>query len=183
MRHALDKDGIYQDAFLLLHLVHGAEESAEMNAEPRPERANSPIGGVRYWSRLQRHVSELLVSVSIRSRIIFDDEYPKHLATLPKRREIGYFFDPTDPTEDMKEGEYLSVRDACNKVLHAGFVNLIRSGGERDASWTGLAELRGTDQQGKPWCVCLFVDTFASELCDVLGELEAALNCGQEQQG
>jgi len=149
--------------------VYGAAEYSELH-DTFSTHAASPIEGNQYWSRVQRQVSELLVSVAIKSRIIFDDEDRGGLSVRPNDKMLGYFVTDND---DIDPSKPFSLRDACNKILHAASVEFQHNGFDKGKHWNGIVILAGK-QSGKPWRVCLYVNTFAAYLAVVLEGISSA---------
>ena len=167
MRHPLDTDAIHQDIFVLLHLVYGADEFSDMHGTRSAEVANL-IEGDQYWSRLQRQVSELLVGIAVRSRIIFDDKDERHIAATPDDYRVGHFV-LRDGIPD--ESQAFSVREACNKVLHAASIEFERNGFDEKQHWNGIVQLKGVHRR-EPWEVALFVNSCATRISAILAQLD-----------
>jgi hypothetical protein len=173
MRHPLDLDRIYQDIFVLLHLIYGAEEYAQVH-DTSTEASSGPVEGARYWTRLETQVAELLVSIAIRSRIIFERaSNGQSSADAATAMENGYFMKDNEDDEP-DESILLTPREACNKILHAESIDIQRNkSGSSGHYWNGIVTLEGTHYR-KAWRVCLFVNSFLANLSRLLESLQRA---------
>ncbi|CAB3803840.1 hypothetical protein LMG28688_05850 [Paraburkholderia caffeinitolerans] len=92
MRHPLDKNTINQDIFMLLHLAYGAEEYTDVHND-RADHPALKLGTELYWNMLRKFVNELLVSIAVRARIIFDVNDEQKIADRVGGTVVGYYLD------------------------------------------------------------------------------------------
>jgi hypothetical protein len=162
MRHPLDKNAIKQDIFMLLHLVYGAEEYADTHND-RADHPALKLGTELYWTTLRMLVSELLVGIAVRARIIFDVGDAGKIAERKDGAEVGYYLDESGEITN----KFLTLREACNKILHAITVELEWNRSDVFEHWNGIILLKGS-RDGKPWEVGVMVNAFASQISTAL---------------
>jgi len=148
--HVIDLEKIKRDAFVLLNLGYGFlrlrdDDEGDVNARESAYIFQS------YGKLYSQETSSILTSISIAGRM-FDD--------MIKRRSNGIpasTWDFEDVLGDDENGEFLSLRDCFNKVIHAEQI---------DHELLQLPEvyLRGKKQCGKDWTVRIFVLPFCASV-------------------
>ena len=191
MTHRLSTDAIYENIFLVLNMCYAAEKFAKSHDLTTYDDTDF-VNGPYYVGLLRNQLSERLVEISIKTRIILDligkeeaiykkngDTYPICTRDIDDRitgdLNIGYL----TPSK-----VHLTIREAANKIIHALEVILITELGEgehdldeesplkRDWSyWNGILELRGT-KGPEEWSLILHVPEFCRAVHEFVSELE-----------
>lgn len=190
MAHRLDVDSIHQNVFILLNVCYAAKPFAQQNDLTVGE--NSYVYGSFYLPWLRSIVSEKLIDISIKMRIIFDmirsyeneqgeggEDYYRELKRTDREICEGYNIGSFIDTD-----EELTIREACNKIIHALDLRFITEKGEEDHVfdeeseqkrdwnyWSGSIDLMGEKGQGS-WTVFLHVSEFCRAVEDFLVLLE-----------
>lgn len=67
---------------------------------------------------------------------------------------------------DVEHGEPLSVREACNKIIHAKRVEPQYSSKEKGIRWLGGLVVLNGDRNGVPWCAEINLQEFCIAVAD-----------------
>ena len=113
----LGRDDLRRDIYRLFTHFHGSEALADLS--------NTDTG--IYYAELQHRfeeleIQDLLLRLTVRIRILEDAYRETWQETWSK--PVGRLFNDSTSAEHSP----LSVREACNKVIHARYVNFCRTG-------------------------------------------------------
>ncbi|MEQ5816794.1 hypothetical protein J3362_14855 [Marinobacter sp. NFXS11] len=116
--HLIDPAGLFDDIYTLMAIYLSSRQFIEMDIEDN-EDAGPPFSGIRYWHELAlgmelEKVPKLLISIAATLRIKNDDGGWHS----NNRRPVGRLSPDlrgTSPTDDIP----LTLREACNKIIHA----------------------------------------------------------------
>ena len=184
MSHAIDLDGVQEKLFILQHLAYGSPGFC------RSERITSQVeaGYTEFdscWGWTKVIVSNYLIECAVKLRMI--EEHCSHkteaenLEALEKKAMSGLV------VGHIHEGKFkLTVREACNKIVHATTATIDFSVQEEEPndiqSWDGQFNLTGI-QNEKPWRFQLDVAAWAkaaSRYLELLQDKEYTLDLGQD---
>lgn len=161
MSHSLDFVGLDEKLFLLPHFITGNREFSRRERQYQGTQGEPSIDWDEYAARIRYIVSNELIEIAAKFRVIqdaaaeqVDPEYLRELGEeCAKPRKIG----------TVLEGELdLTLREACNKIIHAKNFQLIfqnaRSAQPRYlySYWNGICQLSGSYSR-KRWRVALDV--------------------------
>lgn len=173
MPHNVDIDGIHKSLFLLQNLCHASRSYCATHRIHRYSEAEEPFDWNYYRGWLKFLVCEHLIQCSTRLRII-QDMLREHTADLDFSAidtaaraglDMGSFHVGTDA---------LTLREACNKIIHATDVTLDWADGdtaEQFEYWTGSLWLHGTKGRNE-WKVELKIPSLCTGLSRLLDALE-----------
>ena len=153
MTHSIDFDSIDARLFTLHHAVLGSKPFCERFKISRGSVQPFEYEWWQYFGNIKALVSGTMIDAAIKIRMLQDigraedDEFDANALQLEasKDLEIG----------SIEGGGTLSLRDSCNKIIHATGAKLVWQ--EVDAGedvfefWTGVYRLFGTEQSGKSW--------------------------------
>jgi hypothetical protein len=194
MPHRVDIDSIHQNSFLLLNIAYGAKEFARTHDLASDD--DYPITGGYYVGWLKFTLSEKLIDTAIKTRIILD-----MVRAEEKQYEAGgekYVVDSRDLDKKISskyniagvvEGDAeITVRECCNKIIHALDIQPIYEGGDDDhfldeeseakrewKYWGGSLDLSGLKGQ-EEWHFELHVSDFCTALEELVSELEGSVD-------
>jgi hypothetical protein len=157
MPHRIDIDGLHKNLFILQNLFFGSELFCKAYKLHR-QNEREPEDFFYYMGWLKSLVCEILIDSSIKIRIMQD---------FLSEHEDSINFDEIDKkvTAHLRIGKIinsnseLSIRKACNKIIHALDINLQWSEvviSHKDEQinqiefWNGGVDLEGK-QNGKQW--------------------------------
>lgn len=158
MSHQIYYGSIVEDLILLEQIVHGSRAMVEyyqscLDTSKEYDFSTSEFEGelIDHEGFLQASVSDYLIRCASRTRIIQDTREFK--TDDPEYCPDKESFERYSGVAKCLDGKIrLSIRECCNKIIHAKDVNLIfvelESGLGR--YWDGICELKG-DMYGKPW--------------------------------
>jgi hypothetical protein len=181
MPHRIDIDGISENLFILQNLSLASRSFCEKYRINQYSEEESEFDWYYYLGWLKSIVSEKLIDCAIKVRILQDflreEDEEIDFADLDQRAcsdlVLGQFHAGSDP---------LTLREACNKIIHATKVNLVwkdvASGAEdereadedRPEYWNGSVMLEGS-KGNKEWKLELYVVDFCIALERLLSEL------------
>jgi hypothetical protein len=162
MPHYYDLDGVQHKLFVLRHLTFGSKEFC---AAAQVHRLNESDSWYYYLGHLKSIVSETTIEAAIKLRMVHDfiraDGQEVDLDRLDKEalgeELIGEF---------RKGTGALSLRDSCNKIIHATDARLCWadevSGTTSIEYWTGGYYLSGS-KGSEAWEVELFVGKWCAD--------------------
>ncbi len=175
MPHRIDIDGISKRLFILNNLVFASKSFCETFQVDRVDEEDKPFGWDYYFGWLKSTVSESLLDTAIKIRVMQDFlKYEKFGATNFKDIEdraisgtvVGSFL------PSLKK---LSVRETCNKIIHAVEMRLVWIDGRKDDGsyefWNGNVMLEGV-KENKNWECELYVNNFCVVIERLLSILE-----------
>jgi hypothetical protein len=161
MTHSLDFVGLHEKLFSLRHLITGTREFCRREQLWRPPQNDSSEDWDNYAGRLRYLVSNDLIEGAAKFRVIHDaaraqlsmDDFRDLECDVHGHRKIG----------SVLVGDFaLTLREACNKVIHATTANLVFQNARNGkpyylySYWNGICQLEGS-YFGKPWKVALDV--------------------------
>ncbi len=157
--HYIDFDKIKKDAFVLLNLGYGflrLRDDDEGDVEGRKDAHLFQSFGKLY----SREISSLLTSISISGRMLDDCIKQNKKGILASNWEYEEMLG-----DDAEEGDFLSLRDCFNKVIHAERI---------DHELMQLPEvyLSGKTQRGNYWNVRVFLMPFCTSVYQWVEENE-----------
>lgn len=163
MPHAFNEVGFYERVFILRHLCHGSRDLCIT----KPEDKGEDWKDYRQW--MKSVVSDHLINLAIKWRILQDSF---------REANIQINFDGLDKAaqQGLNIGNVkgvsgtLSIRKACNKVIHAteillewkDYTQTSRNQDDQEY-WSGALTMLG-NKDGQPWEVLLNVDDFSLAL-------------------
>ncbi len=173
MPHTVDIDGIHESLFFLQNLCLASESFCKLDRIGRYAEESGDFGWYYYFGWLKSLVCNHLIQCATKMRILQDllSRYDEEIdlaaidADALKGLALGRFH---------PGNERLTVREACNKIIHATEVTLdwkdISKKSETEY-WTGVVWLEGTKGR-KKWKLELRVSEFCRALFRVLSHLE-----------
>lgn len=195
MAHRVDVDSIHRNIFILLNICYAAENFGR-NHDLSTYEETDPINGPYYVGWLKFTLSEKLIDIAIKTRILLDivrseevryrktgEEYFINSYSLDKevvgQYNIGAF---------IGSGEELTIRESCNKIIHAADIRPLLERGDGDHAldeesvikrewlyWNGAVDLKGS--KGKEeWEVTLHVPDFCQALDLFVTRIETELD-------
>ena len=194
MPHRVDIDSIHQNSFLLLNLAYGAKEFARSHDLGSDDC--DPISGGYYLGWLKFTLSAKLIDTAIKTRIILDmiraeekryeEDGEKYVVNS---RELDRTISNSYNLGASIEGEEaITVRECCNKIIHALDIRPIYEVGDEDhyldeeletkrqwKYWDGSLDLSGL--KGKEeWHFELHVSDFCTALEELISALEGSVD-------
>ncbi len=158
MSHQIYYGSIEEDLLLLEQIVHGSRAMVEyyqsvLDTSKERDISLSEFEGalIGYEGFLEASVSDYLIRCASRTRIIQDtNEFKTDDSEYSPDKES---FERYSGVARCLDGKVkLSIRECCNKIIHAKDVSFIfvelESGIGR--YWNGVCALKG-DMHGKPW--------------------------------
>jgi hypothetical protein len=175
MSHSLDFVGLNEKLFLLRHVIAGNKEFSRREQQYQGTQSTSSEDWDNYAGRLRYFVSNDLIEIAAKFRVIQDTVISQvdadYLRTLDaqciKRKSIGMV---------LAGDVALTLRESCNKIIHANTFNLVfqnaRSTVPRHvySYWNGICQLSGTHSK-KHWRVALDVYRWADAMDCFLDDL------------
>lgn len=195
MAHRVDVDSIHRNVFLLLNLSYAAETFGKTHDLSTYEEAD-PINGPYYVGWLKFTLSEKLIDIAIKTRILLDivraeeqiykkegESYVVDSVALDKeitsQYNIGFF---------VNSDEKVGIREACNKIIHALELRPLLEKGEGEhvldeesaekrewLFWDGSLDLTGS-KGTNDWIFTLHVSDFCRALDEFIGSIESNLD-------
>ncbi len=173
MSHSVDVDGIHESLFLLQNLCSASEPFCRQHKIGRYAEESGDFGWDYYFGWLKSSLCNHLIQCATKMRILQDllSEYDEELDFVALDKDalkgltIGRFHAGNDR---------LTVREACNKIIHATEVTLDWteiSKKDETEYWSGVLWLEGTKGRSK-WKLELRVSEFCTALSRLLTELE-----------
>jgi hypothetical protein len=194
MPHRVDIDSIHESIFILLNTVFASRSFCiEHRIKWGEDRGRINYG--YYFGWLRYMLSERLLSVAIRTRLLMDvlaaearfyeeegETFGKDVFELEREVSSQYDLGVLTPSNGA-----VTVRTACNKIVHADDIQPVQEscgpGGAQEQSsldgdtacewvcWNGELMLSGR-QAGKSWCLQLNVAQFCHALDEFLDLME-----------
>lgn len=174
MAHRFDLYGVSEKLFMLRQLVCASRAYCKDEGLYKGS-AHYPCDDWNdYESRLKRLVSSSLIEIAAKARVLED--------TLKGEIKASSLRDAAEVTRNLRIGEViagafeLTVRESCNKILHAVRADMLRNNSKVSSPyrqysyWTGIYQLAGA-KGGRAWCVNINVAEWAvaiEEYLDVL---------------
>lgn len=195
MAHRVDIDSIHQNIFVLLNICYAAKAFGQNHDLSSYEEAE-PINGPYYVGWLKFTLSEKLIDVAIKTRVILDIVK----AEEARYRETGETYDIDSRALDkaitdqynigffVGTDEEVSMREACNKIIHALDIRPILERGNDEHAldeeserkrdwlyWEGTLDLSG--KRGKDdWHFTLHVSDFGQALEQFIKQIEYTID-------
>ena len=177
MPHIVDIDGIHESLFLLQNLCLASEPFCKLHQIGRYAEQSGEFEWDYYFGWLKSLLCNHMIQCAIKMRILRDllGEYDEDVDFAKidedalKGLTIGRF---------LVGNERLTVREACNKIIHATDVTLHwKDISKKDETeyWTGVVWLEGTKGRNK-WKLELRVGEFCRALFRILSDLEDAVD-------
>ncbi len=173
MSHAIDFDGISERLFVLQHLVHGSQAycagegiTAEMLEDDEPFQ--------NAWGWTKALTSNYLIECAIKLRMVHD--YCSKQADASAIQDLEKQAAGSVSIGRILKGSFpLTVREACNKIIHAthATISFVPSSNSKPPtlSWDGLYNLYGS-QGARDWHLELDVARWANVASRFLWLLE-----------
>lgn len=173
MPHYVDIEGAQESLFLLQNLCHGSRSFCAAHHIHRYSDTESPFDWYYYSGWLKFCVCKHLIQCAIHLRIL-QDILREHTESIDlSAMDRTALADLDIGTYRPGTGE-LTLREACNKIIHATEVTLDWTDGdtaEQFEYWTGALLLRGT-KGSNHWEVELKVPSLLTGLSLLFNELE-----------
>jgi len=195
LTYRVDIDSIHASLFLLENMVFASENLCSKYSVSTDTEEGSE-NYYRYFGWLRFILSEQLISVAIKTRVVMDvlaseeriyhedgEEFGPNVFNLVREVSTRYNLGNFDSPE-----EELDIRLVCNKILHAEDIFPIqetsptKSATPFDEStdgaianydyWTGVLNLSG-HHRGNEWSLNLNVAEFCSALEEFISRIEA----------
>ncbi|MBQ0761397.1 hypothetical protein [Marinobacter psychrophilus] len=120
--HLIDPAGLFDDVYTLMAIYLSSRQFLEMDIEDNVD-AEPPFSGIRYWHDLTlgmelEKVPKLLISIAATLRIKNDDGGWHS----NNRRSVGRLWPNLNDSSSAGDIS-LTLREACNKIIHATRVN------------------------------------------------------------
>lgn len=175
MPHYFDFDGMEERLFALRHMALGSREYCRIE---KVHRENDSDAWYRYLGFLKPMVSQVAIETAVKLRMIQDfvsaDEQEVDLDLLDKEAlngsSIGIY---------TVGSSALSLRESCNKIIHATEANLswaeFKDGTSTTEHWTGGYRLSGTKGH-EPWEVQLFMNEWCSAMIRFISEIQDSVD-------
>lgn len=166
MPHSIDFDGLERKLFILQHICYASRQFCEKHGINRLEFDSSDFEWWEYSGLLKVIVSNTIIEVAIKIRMLQDflqtDDYGANLDKLDTNArhnlKIGLF---------SKGSGNLTLRESCNKVIHATEARLQWINIDDDENlpeyWNGRYDLWGSNR-GKEWQVELDVEAWCRSM-------------------
>lgn len=170
MPHRIDIDSIHEDIFLLLNLCYASKEFS-LKHKLDPGIDGRGVGHSYYFGWLKSLLSEKLITCATKTRITLDflkdEDSEVNLVAedlkICNRHSIGTL---------QGDSAVLSIREVCNKVIHALSVSPEVETQEGECErWTGRINLRGT-KGSLEWTLHLDLAEFSLALDELIDFLE-----------
>jgi len=175
----IDQSLITLELYRLLSSFGGSKFLAEFRKKIKDGNLDEPGCKSELRAVEIQEVSRLLISLAAISRNMLDsfcsfNDYEKH--NKASSVIVGKFYiskaDETSPdfSAQGRKPNKLSFREACNKILHADFINFDLSNNETiDHGYLRpFVYLYGQDQKERAWKACLNVVDFASFVFELI---------------
>ncbi len=175
MPHRIDIDGISKRIFILNNLAFASKPFCETFQVDRGDEEDKPFGWTYYLGWLKSTVSESLIDTAIKIRVMNDFLKYEELGATNFREIEGKAISGTVVGRFLPSFKELSLRETCNKIIHAIEMNLKWIDGRNEDSsfefWNGNVILEGV--KGKEnWKCELNVITFCVVVERLLSILE-----------
>jgi hypothetical protein len=175
MSHSLDFVGLNDRLFHLRHFVAGNKEFSRREKHYQGTQSEPSEDWSNYASRLQYVISNELIEIAAKVRVIQDTAVAQVSAF--ELREMDREAIPSQGIGTVLNGSVdLTLRESCNKIIHATSFALVfqnaRSAVPRYnySFWNGICQLSG-EQSKRPWRIALDVYRWADSLDHFLEEL------------
>lgn len=173
MAHKIDMDSLARTSFLLRHLTHGNVHVFRELQFTRKADAEISYGWGHHGLQLQMLVSELLIDAAIKLRIILDvlrdqdmehPSEPDFESRFVGANTVGHF---------IPSGTRITLREACNKIIHARKVTLQwkNADAENYEYWDGTVILNGT-KGSDDWQCLVSANEFSTVLESYVSEIK-----------
>lgn len=175
MSHSLDFVGLNDRLFHLRHFVAGNKEFSRRERHYQGTQSEPSEDWSSYASRLRYVVSNELIEIAAKVRVIQDTAVSQVSASALRemdRDAIGLKGIGTVLNGDVQ----LTLRESCNKVIHATTFGLVFENARSTVPrysysfWNGICQLSG-EQSKRSWRVALDVYRWADALDYFLEEL------------
>jgi hypothetical protein len=173
MPHSIDVDGIHESLFLLQNLSSASEPFCKQHKSGRNAEESGDFGWDYYFGWLKSLLCNHLIQCATKMRILQDllseNDEEFDFAALDKDARKGLTIGRFHAGNDR-----LTVREACNKIIHATHVTLDWteiSKKDETEYWSGIVWLEGTKGRSE-WKLELCVSEFCRALSRLLTELE-----------
>mgnify|MGYP003583645731 FL=1 len=153
MTHSIDFDSIEARLFTLHHVTLGSQEFCKRFRIVRDAEHPMEYEWWQYFGHLKALVSGTMIDAAIKIRMLQDigraEDSQFDARTLQMEASSGLDIGAI-------EGHgALSLRESCNKIVHATGAKPVWQGVERGEDsfeyWTGVYRLFGNDQAGRDW--------------------------------
>lgn len=152
MTHSIDFDSIEARLFSLHHAVLGSRAFCERFKISRGSESPVEYEWWRYFGNLKALVSGTMIDAAIKIRMlqdigrVEDEEFDANALQVEASRDLDI--------GSTEGGGALSLRDSCNKIIHATGAKLVwqevGAGEDVFEYWSGAYRLFG-EQSGKAW--------------------------------
>lgn len=175
MSHSLDFVGLNGRLFHLRHFVAGNKEFSRREQQYQGSQSEPSNDWSKYASRLRHAVSNELIEIAAKVRVIQDTVVPQ--VSLSKLREIDQRAVGPKGIGTVLDGDLeLTVRESCNKVIHATTFGLVFENARSTVPrynysfWNGICQLSG-EHSKRSWRVAVDVYRWAEAVDHFLEDL------------
>jgi hypothetical protein len=175
MSHSLDFVGLNERLFHLRHFVAGNKEFSRREQHYQGTRSEPSEDWSNYASRLRYFVSNDLIEIAAKVRVVQDTAASQVSAIWLK--DLDAEAAALKPIGTVLGGNVqLSLRESCNKIIHASTFALVFENARSTVTkynysfWNGICHLSG-EQSKKHWRIALDVYRWADALDYFLEEL------------
>ncbi len=174
MPHIIDIDGMYEELFVLSNLCYASPHFCKSHDIGRLCEEKE-YDWHYYFGHLKALVSKTLIHCSISLRVLQD--------FLKNNEDVDFASLDNDARDSLVLGVFtrgsgnLTLREACNKIIHAIEFTLswqdleVNASGETPEFWDGKVILQG-ERDGKEWQIHLNVLSFCTATHRFLKALE-----------
>jgi hypothetical protein len=175
MSHSLDFVGLNRKLFLLRHFIVGNKEFSRREQHYQGTQSSASEDWDNYASRLRYIVSNDLIEIAAKLRVIQDTAASQVSANY--LRELDTECLNGKCIGSVLAGDVtLTLRESCNKIIHANSFNLVFQNARSTVPrylytyWNGICHLAGTHSR-KQWRIALDVYTWADAMDYFLEDL------------
>lgn len=175
MSHSLDFVGLNEKLFLLRHFIAGNKEFSRREQQYQGTQSEASIDWDEYADRIRYIISNDLIEIAAKFRVIQDAAVAQVDSEFLRELDSGYI-DPKKIGSVLEGDVVLTLRESCNKIIHAQKFELIfenaRSVVPRHlySYWNGVCQLSGTYSK-KRWRIALNVYRWSEAMDCFLTEL------------
>lgn len=175
MPHRIDIDGIRKEIFILKNLAFASQPFCRTYHVDRCQEDEDRFGWQYYIGWLKASVSEILIEVAIKMRVLEDflkqdESVSIDFTDLENKALAGLVIGRFQPSRAV-----IPLRKCCNKIIHAVEVSLVwikTDDGEGGYEyWTGDVSLEGTHGKDDWECVIYVI-----EFCETIESLLSLLD-------
>lgn len=167
MTHSIDFDSIEARLFALHHVALGSKAFCDRLKISRDPHSTEDYEWHEYVGQLKALVSATMIDAAIKVRMLQDfakvEDQDLDIEDLQMQALAGLKIGDLNVI-----GQGLSIRESCNKVIHATSSNHVWESVEgMDRSfeyWTGVCRFNGCSQSGREWTASIIVPDWCTAM-------------------